>query len=222
MRINKFVAQATGLSRRHADEAIVSARVTINGRPAILGDVITSNDIVMLDGKRLAAPSDFITIILNKPKGYVCSRVGQGSKTIYELLPEKYHRLKPVGRLDKDSSGLLLLTNDGDLANRLTHPRHGKKKVYRVTLNKKLDPNDKSRLLTGVKLRDGLSKFSKVSECSEHTYDLTIGEGRNRQIRRTMNTLGYKILALHRISSGNLVLDKDLKPGGYQRLEGSV
>lgn len=207
MRINKFVALATGLSRRSADAAITGGRVRLNRKPANLGDDVTSGDRVTLDTKVLEPDTELTTIMLNKPVGYVCSRRGQGSRTIYDLLPEKYHKLKPTGRLDKDSSGLLLLTNDGNLANRLTHPRYQKNKIYRVKLNKPLELNDEKQLLTGVKLSDGLSKFIKVSDCSNNTYEVTLTEGRNRQIRRTFQALGYKIAELHRNSFGTYSLD---------------
>ncbi|MGZ6004701.1 MAG: pseudouridine synthase, partial [Candidatus Saccharimonadales bacterium] len=112
MRVNLFVAQATGMSRRAADNLLRQGSITINGQLAKLGDQVQSSDVVTLNSQRLSLPEKSQTILLNKPVGYVCSRDGQGSKTIYDLLPAKFQRLKPVGRLDKDSSGLLLLTSD--------------------------------------------------------------------------------------------------------------
>lgn len=218
MRINKFVALATGLSRRAADSAINSGRVSINGHVAIPGIEVTPSDEVHLDETKLELPVALTTIILNKPIGYVCSRSGQGSKTVYDLLPQKYRNLKPVGRLDKDSSGLILLTDDGELANKLTHPRYQKNKVYEVKLNKSLNQDDLKQLLTGVNLSDGLSKFIKVNDCSNNTYEVSLREGRNRQIRRTFNALGYKVIKLHRSRFGNLNLYKNLSLGGYSLL----
>lgn len=208
MRINKFVASATGMSRRAADKAISTGNVLLNGRRAELGDEAIADDEVLLNNRKLELAGGFTTIMLNKPTGYVCSRNGQGSKTIYDLIPKQYSRLKPVGRLDKDSSGLLLLTDDGELANSLTHPRYQKEKVYLVELNKTLSQEDRKQLLTGVELNDGLSKFIHLKNCSNNKYEVTLAEGRNRQIRRTFNALGFKTLSLHRIKFGGYQLNK--------------
>lgn len=213
MRLNRFVALATGVSRRKADELISKGLIKVNQEKAVLTDTISSSDIVTLDGKPIE-PLPLTTIILNKPVGYVCSRDGQGSSTIYDLLPEKYHNLKPVGRLDKDSSGLILLTNDGELANKLTHPRYQKEKVYEVKLDKKLTPADRERLVSGVKLSDGISKFIKLNVQANH-YEVILGEGRNRQIRRTFEALGYKVTELHRTKFGDCRLEPGLKAGEW-------
>lgn len=215
MRINKYVAQATGISRRSADEAIRAGKVRLNGIQAKLGDEADANDEVFLNNHKLKLAIGFTTLMLNKPTGYVCSRNGQGSKTIYDLLPDEYHRLKPIGRLDKDSSGLLLLTDDGELANKLTHPRYQKEKVYRVKLNKTLEQKAKEQLLTGVELSDGLSKFIQLKDCSDAIYEVILTEGKNRQIRRTFNALGYKTISLHRIKFGSFDLSQTLMPGNY-------
>ncbi len=212
MRINQFVARATGLSRRAADQAIASARVTINGQPAKLGDEANQSVIVRLDDTELKLET-VMTVMLNKPVGYVCSRDGQGSPTIYELLSAEYNHLKPVGRLDKDSSGLLLLTNDGDLANQLTHPRFAKTKVYEIELDKPLTNADQSSVEQGVKLDDGLSKLSvRQLDGAGLVWQVTMAEGRKRQIRRTFEALGYQVVNLHRISFGDYQLAK-LKAG---------
>lgn len=161
MRLNKYIASASALSRRAADQVIASGRVTLNGQIAETGSQVKPTDTVRLDGVKLMPRLQHTTIMLNKPVGYVCSRSGQGSKTIFELLPEAYQHLQPVGRLDKDSSGLLLLTDDGDLANQLTHPSHGKVKVYEVTLDKPLQPLHQQMISDyGITLEDGLSRFS--------------------------------------------------------------
>ena len=144
MRINKYVALATGMSRRAADQAISWGRIAVNGLPPVsAGYDVQENDAVTLDGNELKIQDNYTTIILNKPVGYVVSRNGQGNKSIYELLPEAYRVLKPVGRLDKASSGLLLLTNNGDLANQLTHPSYKKDKVYEIELYVPLKTEDK-------------------------------------------------------------------------------
>ncbi len=205
MRINKFVARAAGISRRTADAAIDEGRITINGQTAGLGTVVNDSDIVTLDDKTLELPAGTTTIMLNKPAGYVCSRKGQGSRTVYDLLPDTLHHLKPVGRLDKDSSGLLLLTSDGDLANRLTHPRYAKQKIYEVTLDKPLADEHEIRLEAGIKLDDGPSRL-KISGVKESSLTVTMSEGRNRQIRRTFAALGYKVRKLHRTKFGPYTL----------------
>jgi pseudouridine synthase len=219
MRINKFLAQATGMSRRAADEAIKTGRVTINGQPAELGDDVNDKVFVRLDDRRLQLEQTTTTIMLNKPIGYVCSRTGQGSPTVYELLPPSYQSLKLVGRLDKDSSGLILLTNDGDLANELTHPRYAKTKVYEVSLDKPLQPLHQQMINDhGIELADGNSKLQlEKQDAAGQKLQVTMSEGRNRQIRRTFEALGYKIVSLHRISFGNYKLDT-LASGHHQML----
>jgi 23S rRNA pseudouridine2605 synthase len=203
MRINKYVAQATGLSRRAADAAIAQGRVQVNGNPPQTGQSITEGDTVTLDNRAITPDVNTITIMLNKPVGYVCSREGQGSKTVYELLPSEFHRLKPVGRLDKNSSGLLLLTNDGQLAQELTHPSHQKQKVYEVTLDKPLQPLHRQMISDhGVSLEDGPSKFELERINDDSSWRITMSEGRNRQIRRTFAALGYGVTSLHRTQFG--------------------
>lgn len=204
MRINKFVATATGLSRRAADQAIADRRVLVNGTTPEVGAQIDSDTTVTLDGERIELPSELTTIMFNKPAGYVCSRAGQGSETIYSLLPAKFNRLKPVGRLDKDSSGLLILTNDGELANQLTHPRYVKTKVYEVLLDKALQPLHQQMITDhGVKLDDGPSKLMLAGLDTQRTsWQVTMHEGRNRQIRRTFAALGYNVKRLHRTTFG--------------------
>lgn len=202
MRINKFVAQATGLSRRAVDKAITEGRVQLNAQTASLGDEVIPSDNVTLD-ERPITPAVKTTIILNKPFGYVVSRDGQGNQTIYDLLPDEYHTLKPVGRLDKDSSGLLLLTNDGELANQLTHPRYSKTKVYQIQLDKPLEPLHQQMIGDhGIKLNDGFSKLSLMKGESARHWQVTMSEGRNRQIRRTFEALGYQVTKLHRTAFG--------------------
>ena len=205
MRLNKFVAQATGMGRRAADATIQAGRIQVNGAPAQIGQEIADNDTVSLDGQRLAPLRQTATIMLNKPTGYVVSRKGQGSKTIYDLLPAEYQHLKPIGRLDKDSSGLLLLTNDGALANELTHPSRQKVKVYEVALDKPLAPLHQQMITDyGVLLDDGPSKFQleAMDVKSREKWRVIMHEGRNRQIRRTFKSLGYEVATLHRVQFG--------------------
>jgi 23S rRNA pseudouridine2605 synthase len=217
MRINKYVALATGISRRAADTAIQAGRVLVNGDHPQPGQDIATEDWVTLDGRRIDADVSMQTIMLNKPIGYVCSRDGQGSKTIYELLPPDLHHLKPVGRLDKYSSGLLLLTNDGQLAHELTHPSRQKNKIYEVTLNKPLQPLHRQMIQDhGITLTDGLSKFQleRQKDGDETKWIVTMHEGRNRQIRRTFSALDYGINRLHRTMFGSYQLGQ-LGAGGW-------
>ncbi len=221
IRINKFIAQSTSLSRRKADDAILDGRVTINKKLATTGSTISSNDTVTLDGKPLIHNPETKTIIIHKPVGYVCSRDGQGSQTVYDLLPENLQHLNYVGRLDKDSSGLLLITNDGNLAEQLTHPRYGKTKRYEVELDKPLEPLHQQIISNhGIKLEDGVSKFAvnKLNQVSGRQYEVIITEGRNRQIRRTFEGLGYTVTGLHRTNFGLYSLG-DIKPGQFREID---
>lgn len=215
MRINKFVALASGLSRRKADRLVESGQVFVNGAAAQAGQQVEQSDTVTLGSRRIVLPYTTQTIMLNKPAGYVCSRDGQGSATIYDLLPPELHHLKPVGRLDKDSSGLLLLTNDGQLAHELTHPKFEKEKVYEVELDKPLVLEDKAKIEQGVKLEDGLSALRLKGDGKDWT--IAMNEGRNRQIRRTFAALGYKVAKLHRTQFGEYEL-ASTKLGGFRKL----
>lgn len=208
MRINKFVAQATGLSRRAADAALEQGKITVNGQPAQTGQIITDSDQVQLNGRPIQLRAKQ-TIMMNKPVGYVVSRDGQGDPTVYDLLPERLHQLKPVGRLDKFSSGLLLLTNDGDLAQELTHPSHHKFKIYEITLAQDLQPLHRQMISDhGVQLDDGPSKFQleRLIEGNDRKWRITMQEGRNRQIRRTFLSLGYGVTQLNRTHFGDYTL----------------
>jgi pseudouridine synthase len=207
MRLNKYIAQATGLSRRTADSAISAQQVLLNGQIAHLGAMVTPNkDTVLLDGAPITLSVNEQTILLNKPRGFVVSRSGQGSRTIYDLLPPELHHLKPIGRLDKDSSGLLLLTTDGTLTNELTHPSYRKVKVYEIALAKPLLPLHHQMINDhGIHLPDGVSRLrlERIDDGDDTLWRVTMSEGRNRQIRRTFNALGYTVRKLHRTSFGD-------------------
>jgi 23S rRNA pseudouridine2605 synthase len=218
MRLNKFIAQATGLSRRAADAAVSENRVLVNGLAPSNGYDVTEADKVTLDGSRIALGKNNITIMLNKPVGYVCSREGQGNKTIYELIPPDLHHLKSVGRLDKHSSGLLLMTNDGSLAHQLTHPSFNKSKIYKIAVNRPLAAADHDKVMgPGVILEDGVSKLQleRINNSDDSNWKVIMHEGRNRQIRRTFEALGYNVVKLHRTHFGKYVLD-NLTPGKYK------
>ena len=206
LRLNKFLAERLGVSRREADELIAAGKVTINGQKAIIGNKIDRTSKVCYNNKLVPFDTDFLYLAFNKPVGYVCSRHALGpSPTIYEILPKKYHNLKTVGRLDKDSSGLILLTNDGDFAYQMTHPKFHKEKVYEVELDRPLEPLHQQMISDfGVMLEDGPSKFMVVRD--DGKYIATLTEGRNRQIRRTFAALGYKVVKLHRTQFGKYEL----------------
>jgi 23S rRNA pseudouridine2605 synthase len=207
MRLNKFIAGNTGLSRRAADAAVEQGRVRVNDQLPLSGQDVNQTDVVMFDGRIITPDVKTMTIMLNKPVGYVCSRNGQGSQTVYDLLPPELHHLKPVGRLDKNSSGLLLLTNDGQKAHDLTHPSRQKIKIYEVSLDKPLQPLHRQMISDhGITLDDGLSKFELERIKDETVWRVTMREGRNRQIRRTFSAIGYDVTTLHRTVFGDYSL----------------
>ena len=216
-RLNKFVALALGVSRRQADELIEQGKITVNNQPAKLGQRITATDIIRHGNKPLTAQT-YQLILLHKPVGYLCSRASQGGvPTIYELLPTSLHRLKPVGRLDKDSSGLILLTNDGDFAHQMTHPSFYKIKRYLVTLDQPLQPLHRQMINDfGVQLPDGPSRLTleRQHDGDDRRWIIQMSEGRNRQIRRTFAALGYTVTKLHRTDFGNYTLG-NIKRGEF-------
>lgn len=220
LRLNKFLAERIGVSRREADELISDGKILVNDEPAVLGAHIDISDKVCYNNKVVPFKTDFLYLAFNKPVGYVCSRRAQGSApTLYNLLPKKYHNLKTVGRLDKDSSGLILLTNDGDFSFQMTHPKFRKQKVYEVELNKTLEPLHQQMISDfGVMLDDGPSKFTIIKNGSHLSYIVILSEGRNRQIRRTFAALGYRVTKLHRTQFGKYELGS-LASGKYDIIE---
>lgn len=209
-RLNKFLAFQLGVSRRQADNLIAKQKVYINNQPAQLGARIGESDTITINNHIVGRRSSYTYLMLNKPINYVCSRKQQGkTPTIYSLLPDKFHNLKPVGRLDANSSGLLLLTNDGDFAFRMTHPKFRKNKQYNVTLDKELAPLHQQMIADfGIQLNDGLSKLglSRQSNQDRYNWIVSMSEGRNRQIRRTFAALGYTVIKLHRTHFGTYKL----------------
>lgn len=219
IRLNKHLALQLGVSRREADELIERGRVTVNGDTATLGGRMQAGDTVLVNGDPIVSDTAYIYLAFHKPTGYVCSRRGQGdSETIYDLLPPKYHSLKSVGRLDKDSSGLILLTNDGDFTYTMTHPKFTKTKIYKVRLDHDLAPLHQQMISDyGVQLEDGTSQLilERLSETDRQDWTITMHEGRNRQIRRTFSALGYEVMKLHRTNFGNYSLG-DIPVGEYE------
>lgn len=217
-RLNKYLALHMGISRREADNLIEKGKVLLNDTPATLGARV-QDETITVNGTVVGATASLQYIALYKPAGYVCSRRPQGdAPTVYSLLPADLHQLKLVGRLDKDSSGLILLTNDGDFAFRMTHPKFAKTKVYKVRLDSELTPLHQQMIADfGVQLEDGVSQFGLMRLSDEHRreWQVTMSEGRNRQIRRTFTALGYTVTKLHRVQFGNYSIG-DMKPKQYK------
>lgn len=220
-RLNKFLALELGVSRREADNLIEKGSVRINDTVATLGARFGSTDTIFVNGQPLVKQTHRQYLLFHKPVGYVCSRRQQGDiPTIYSLLPPELHTLKPVGRLDKDTSGLLLLTNDGDFAHTMTHPSYHKQKTYSAVLDHDLQPLHQQMVSDfGVQLEDGPSKLllTRESDSDRKHWRIDMHEGRNRQIRRTFAALGYTVIKLHRTTFGNYSLG-DIKPGTYQTI----
>ena len=218
MRLNKFVALSLGVSRRKADELIEQGKILVNGDRAVLGRQISQSDTILHNSQELHIQPKKL-ILLHKPIGYLCSRASQGGiPTIYELLPKSLHHLKPVGRLDKDSSGLILLTNDGDFAHQMTHPSFYKIKRYLVTLDQPLQPLHRQMINDfGVQLPDGPSRLTleRQHDGDDRRWIVQMSEGRNRQIRRTFAALGYTVTKLHRTDFGNYSIG-EIKRGEFQ------
>lgn len=221
VRLNKYLATNFGVSRREADQLISDGQVLLNGKVAKIGRRVEPGDQVSIAGEKVSVRKKQY-LMLNKPCGYVCSRRKQGvSPTIYALLPEKYHSLKSVGRLDKDSSGLILLSNDGDFAFRMTHPKFQKIKVYDVVLDKSLAPIHQQMIADfGIQLPDGKSQLGLLQQdrLERKAWEVTMSEGRNRQIRRTFEAVGYRVVGLHRRIFGPYKLGK-LAEGEFCEIE---
>jgi len=218
LRLNRFLAAAGVGSRRHCDELIAAGRVTINGRVCTNFSMQpTETDHVKVGGK-LVRSQRTVYIMLNKPAGFVSTRTDPNARdTIFDLLPPKLPRLFNVGRLDAQSEGLLILTNDGDLAQRLTHPRSKIEKEYDVTLNHPWDPSLGPKLLSGMTLDGQRARMEKVAAIRATRVRVILRQGINRQIRRMFYELGYEVEKLVRVRVGQLRLG-DLPRGHWRPL----
>lgn len=223
MRINKFLAEQGISSRRGSDQIIAEGRVTINGKPAKAGDDVAADDVVMVDGKILSHKVKYEYYLLNKPKGYVCTvSDDKGRKTVMDLLPAGAGRVFPVGRLDYDTEGMLILTNDGDLAYRLTAPKNEIPKTYLVRIEGTITDQQLNRLRAGVEIERGVvTKKCKitVTETSK-TYTklrVILTEGKNREIRKMFEVVGKNVDFLKRLKIGELTLT-GLDRGAVRRL----
>ncbi len=227
-RLQKVMAQAGIASRRQAEEYIAAGRVRINGEVAVLGTKVKPGDQIEFDGKSLAKQELFQYYFLYKPVEVITSvKDPQGRKTVLDLLDNVDERVYPVGRLDYHTSGVLLLTNDGELAYRLTHPSFGVEKTYRVWTERNLSQQALRQLEKGVLLEDGMTASARVklkkfgSVEGPHCTEITIHEGRNRQVRRMFAAIGFPVQKLERIRFGPLLLNGEMKPGQYRKLSPS-
>jgi 23S rRNA pseudouridine2605 synthase len=217
MRLNAWLARAGVASRRNADELIKAGRVTVNGRPGQLNTFVDANDDVRLDGEPLAR-QQLAYVLLHKPAGVVTTaRDPQGRPTVVELVGHPA-RVVPVGRLDVDTTGALLLTNDGALAHRLAHPRYQVDKVYVADVEGTPSGATLARLAAGVHLDDGVTAPATVRRRGRSRLELTLHEGRNRQVRRMLDAVGHPVTHLHRSRYGPLTLE-GLEPGRWRELE---
>ena len=223
MRLQKYLADAGVASRRKCEELIAAGRVAVNGSIAALGCTVEAGDEVTLDGEPVAQPLERVVIAFNKPKNVICtSAEGEDRVKVSDFFTSLPYRLYTVGRLDYDSEGLILDTNDGEAANRLMHPRYGTSKTYRVLCSGWLTPEDKRLLRNGVELEDGLTAPAELRILRERQDGrtellLTIHEGKNRQVRRMLAATGHETLRLQRVAIGKLELGS-LKPGQWRFL----
>jgi 23S rRNA pseudouridine2605 synthase len=224
-RLNRILSLAGIASRRRADEMIEAGRVSVNGR--IVSEpgarAIWGKDSIIVNGKEIPNPSERVYVMLNKPFGYICSLKDPEERPIVtDLIKDIPQRIYPVGRLDFNTLGLLLMTNDGDFAYRLTHPQYHVPRTYKATIEGALPPNAPEKLKKGIMLEDGFSGRSGVTVVKQYRdksiIRITVTQGRNRLVRRIFEALGYPITHLIRTGFGNLELGK-LKSGHYRHLE---
>lgn len=223
IRLQKFLAQAGISSRRGAEEMIRQGRVKVNGKPAEIGSQVDpSKDEVRLDGKSIFLRAQKVYLAFNKPGGCITTmRDPQGRKTVFDFLPALSQRIFPVGRLDYDAEGLLLLTNDGELSNRLLHPRYGISKVYEVKVKGRPSLKALEKLRSGVELEDGVTAPALVDlirELPGSTWlRITLHQGWNRQLKRMGEAVGHPVLKIKRIAYGPVRLGA-LRPGEFRDL----
>ncbi len=219
VRLQKYLA-STGIgSRRHCEQLIREGKVVVNGIGARIGmSVVPGKERVTVQGREVKPQTGRIVVMLNKPAGYLSTcRPGREKGLLVTRLVDLGCRLYPAGRLDRDSEGLLILTNDGDLALRLTHPRYGKEKEYEVELDRPCDRSVVQELKKGVQLGDGPAEAVRVRRTGSGRLQVVLTQGRKRQLRRMLQVLGYEVTRLKRVRVAGLMLDK-LKPGEWRQL----
>lgn len=223
MRLQKLLAHAGVASRRAAEELIVRGKVRVNGKTVReLGTIVSTEDRIDVSGTPVKVESEQSYLLMHKPAGVMTTmRDPQGRRTVADMIPKGVPRVVPVGRLDYDTSGVLLLTNDGELANVLTHPRFGVEKTYRAVVKGRLMPEEIAKLKSGVMLEEFRAAGAQVRVVAirrdTSVLDITIHEGRNRQVRRMFEAVGHPVIALARLRFGPLKLG-DLPPGHSRAL----
>lgn len=223
MRLQKYLADAGIASRRKCEQLIEEGRVKLNGAVAEIGMNVNDGDVVTLDGKRVRANNERVMIAFYKPKNVICSNAeDEDRKKVTDFFKELPYRLYTVGRLDYDSEGLILVTNDGDAANRLMHPRYGLRKTYNVLCSGRFTDAEIHALASGVMLEDGMTaparvKLLRETDNGNTELSITIHEGRNRQVRRMVAAVGHDTLRLVRVSIGKLTIS-GLKSGQWRFL----
>ncbi len=223
IRLNKYIASSGFCSRRKSDELIQEGKVFVNGKKILeLGFLVNSKDEVKVESK-LIIPQTPVYIRYYKPAGYITTMSDEkGRKTIYDILPEEVQTLRPVGRLDKDSTGLLILTNDGDFINNFAHPSLKIPKVYRVCANGKLNQNDLVQMEKGIEIERGQLAYAYARiidfEGKNSVLEMVLYQGLNRQIRKMLDILGHSVISLKRISMGPIDL-KGLKKGQFKYIK---
>lgn len=223
IRLQKYMSECGVASRRKSEEIIAEGKVTVNGKTAETGCKIDpETDKVYVNGKRIGRPEELIYIMLNKPRGYISTMSDeQGRKSVSELVSDAGARVYPIGRLDKDSEGMLLFTNDGEFANRMMHPSGGMTKTYRVTVRPSITEEQITHMMTGMMLDGKKTLPADIKVISDEpgrvVLEMTISEGRNRQIRRMCEAEGLQVARLRRIATGRVKLGM-LKPGKWRRL----
>ncbi|MEO6653414.1 MAG: pseudouridine synthase [Ilumatobacteraceae bacterium] len=217
-RLQKVLATTGWGSRRVCEELIAAGRVSVNGETAVLGRrVDAEHDLIEVDGGPVGVRPGLVYYLLNKPTGVVTTaKDTHGRKTVVDLVPSQ-PRVFPVGRLDADTEGLLLLTNDGDITHRITHPSRGVDKEYLVHVSGRVSPGELRRLREGVELDDGMTSPAEASQPTPGVIRLTIHEGRNRQVRRMCDAIGHPVLRLVRTRVGPIT-DRSLRPGDWREL----
>jgi pseudouridine synthase len=216
--LQQFLSTAGVASRRGATDLIKEGKVKINGKRAVTGaKVDPATDKVFVSGKLIHATDEKLYYLVNKPVGFTCTTKDIHARDLVTDLVPKTPKVWPVGRLDKDSHGLIMLTNDGELTNNLTHPKFGHEKEYIVTLDKPVTKNLLLKLKKGVTLKEGTAKADRLKELSPTKLSIVIHQGWNRQIRRMIERRGYKVLDLERIKFGKYKLD-NLEPGQFKKI----
>src|SRR5213592_1705831 len=217
MRLNAFLARAGVASRRRADDLIKAGRVTVNAQPGQLNTVVGAHDRVEVDGREVERQR-LRYVVLHKPAGVVTTaRDPQGRPTVVELVPDE-PRVVPVGRLDADTTGALLLTNDGQLAHRLAHPRYGVQKTYVADVECDPDEDALQQLRDGVELDDGPTAPARARRLGAGRVELVLHEGRKHQVKRMLAAIGHPVTRLHRSAYAGLTLE-GLEPGAWRGLE---